>query len=221
MADKNEMKVNSAKVSLEFIKEGCVLGIGTGSTVNFLIDNLGAAPKPAQIVSSSVASTSLLEEKGFAVSALGDTGGIDVYIDGADEFTERFTLLKGGGGAHVREKILAYASRKFVVIADESKKVDVLGKSPVAIEVLRIARSLVARKLVALGGSPTWREGFETDEGNVILDCTGLSIQDSASMERDICSMPGVVDCGICAIRPADVILYGTSSGSVKRLDRA
>ena len=218
--DMTEMKRNAAKVALEFIRPGCALGVGTGSTVACLIDKLDVAPKPGLVVSSSKRSQDLLEAKGFKVTDLNQSGGLDVYIDGADEFTDRFTLIKGGGGAHVREKVLVYASSKFVVIADESKKVDVLGKFPVAVEVLKMARSLVARKLVALGASPTWREGFETDEGNVILDCAGFTIQDAASLEREICSMPGVVDCGICALRPADVILYGTASGSVKRLDR-
>lgn len=214
------MKRNAANVALEFIRPDCVLGVGTGSTVEFLIEKLDVAPRPGMIVSSSQRSKEALVKKGLEVADLNRTGGIDVYIDGADEFTERFTLLKGGGGAHVREKVLAYAATKFVVIADESKKVDVLGRFPVAVEVLPLARSLVARKLVALGASPTWREGFATDEGNVILDCAGFTINDAAGLEREICSMPGVVDCGICAVRPSDVILYGTAAGSVKRLDR-
>lgn len=215
-----EMKRLAAEVSLEFVRDGCALGVGTGSTVEFLIEKLPAAPRPGTVVSSSERSSAALRERGFEVSDLNSAGPLDVYIDGADEFTDRFTLVKGGGGAHVREKVLASAARKFVVIADESKRVEVLGRFPVAVEVLNSARSLVARKIVALGGNPAWREGFVTDEGNAILDCSGFTIKDAAELEREICALAGVVDCGICALRPADVILCGTEAGTVKRLDR-
>lgn len=210
----------AARASLAFVKEGMTLGIGTGSTVDALIDVLAEAPRAARHVASSERSAARLAERGFACVGLGETDGIDLYIDGADEYTERFTLLKGGGGAHVREKVLAAAARSFVVIADAGKRVDVLGAFPVAVEVLPLARSLVARKLAALGARPALRTGFTSDEGNAILDCAGLRITDAAELERNICALPGVVDCGVCALRPADVILAAGPDGAVVKLVR-
>lgn len=215
-----QMKTNAARAALGYLRADDRLGVGTGSTAECLIEVLGDGPRPALVVSSSERSTALLARHGFAVSALAEAGGLDIYIDGTDEFTDRFTLVKGGGGAHTREKILAVAARRFVVIADESKRVATLGRFPVAVEVLPLARSLVARKLVALGAEPRWREGFVTDEGNEILDCRGLKITDTAELEGRICALAGVVDCGLFGLRPADVILEGCADGEVVRLER-
>lgn len=214
------LKVAAATAALEWVKSDCVLGVGTGSTTECFIRLLPEHPaKPKLVVSSSAHSTVLLQECGVQVVDLTEAGNLDVYVDGADEFTERFTLVKGGGGAHTREKILAAAARQFVVIVDSSKEVSVLGRFPVPVEVLPMARSLVARKVVGLGGNPALREGFTTDEGNVILDCTGFDCKDSAKLEAQLCALPGVVDCGLCAMRPADTILVGESTG-VRRLQR-
>ena len=217
----SEMKMLAARASLAYLREGDKLGVGSGSTAECLIEVLHEGQKPSRVVSSSERSTALLEKHGFAVSSLQQVGALDIYIDGADEFTERFTLVKGGGGAHTREKILAAASRKFVVIADQSKRVEMLGKFPVAVEVLPLARSLVARKLVPLGAEPQLREGFVTDEGNEIIDCKMLEVIDTAELESKICSLAGVVDCGLFGLRPADVILEGCADGQVVRLERS
>ena len=221
MRDIQEQKRQVALAAIEYLRPGYKLGVGTGTTAEQFIELLPEAKVELKvIIASSERSQTLLEAKGYRVAELNRVDNLDLYVDGADEFTDRFTLIKGGGGALTREKILAAASKKFVVIVDDSKQVDVLGKFPVAVEVLPLARSLVARKLVGLGGSPTWREGFQTDEGNMILDCTGLDCRDTAALEQSICSLSGVVDCGLCALRPADIILIGNTHGAVTKLER-
>jgi len=189
--------------------------------VNHFIAALAARRgRIAGTVSSSEASAARLREAGIPVMDLNATGGCDVYVDGADEVTEHLAMTKGGGGALTREKIVAQASRKFVCIADASKLVPVLGRFPLPVEVIPMARSLVAREIVRLGGRPVWREGVVTDNGNAILDVHGLVITDPAALESDLNQLPGVVTNGLFARRPADVLLLGTPQG-VRRIDRA
>ena len=213
--DQSEKKLIAAKASLEYIQDGMVVGIGTGSTVNHLIDLLPSLrDRIDAVVSSSVESTRRLEELGFEVSTLNSVGDIDVYIDGADEATKHLQLIKGGGGALTREKILAGAARKFVCIIDDSKQVGMLGTFPLPIEVIPMAQSFVARKLVKMRGQPIWRENFVTDNGNHILDVHNLPIQNPLEMETRINQIPGVVTVGIFAHRPADVLIIGESTGT-------
>jgi len=208
------MKREVAAAALEFVAPDSVLGVGTGSTVNCFIDALAASGLRLEAaVSSSEATTGLLRGIGVEVVDLNQTGGLDLYVDGADEFDAHRRLTKGGGGALTREKIVAGASRKFVCIADETKKVSVLGAFPLPVEVIPMARSLIARKLVALGGQPEWREGFVTDNGNFILDVHNLDLVDPVRMETSINNLPGVVTNGLFAVRPADVVLCATSNG--------
>jgi ribose 5-phosphate isomerase A len=203
-----------AEAALKWVREDSILGVGTGSTVNFFIDALGASGiRVEAAVSSSEATTARLRELGIDVRELNDTGTLDVYIDGADEFDTHRRLIKGGGGALTREKIVAAASRRFVCIADESKKVGVLGRFPLPIEVIPMARSYVARQLVALGGQPELRQGFATDNGNVILDVHNLDLVDPVAVEQRINNLAGVVASGLFALRPADVVLVATDSG--------
>ena len=212
--DQDNRKKAAAKASLEFIQDGTVLGVGTGSTVNELIDLLpDVRQKLDAIVSSSTASTRRLEELGFEVSTLNSVGDLDLYIDGADEATKHRQLIKGGGGALTREKILAAAARKFVCIIDDSKLVGMLGKFPLPIEVLPMAQSFVARKLVKLRGQPVWRENFVTDNGNHILDVRNLQIANPPDLETRLNQIPGVLTVGIFAQRPADVLLIADDSG--------
>ena len=210
-------KQQVAEAALDYVRPDTLLGIGTGSTVNCFIDALAASGRPIEAaVSSSEASTELLQSHGFEVRDLNLTGTLDMYIDGADEFDPHRRLIKGGGGALTREKIVAGASRKFVCIVDESKKVGVLGKFPLPIEVIPMARSYVARQLVAMGGQPELRHGFITDNGNLILDVHNMDLIDPVGVEKQINNLPGVVTCGLFAIRPADVVLMATSSGVQK-----
>ncbi len=209
-----QWKHDVGEAALDYVEDDSVLGVGTGSTVNAFIDALAASGKRLEAaVSSSEATTRRLRELGIEVLDLNQVGGLDLYIDGADEFDPHRRLIKGGGGAHTREKIVAEASRRFVCIADESKRVGVLGRFPLPVEVIPMARSLVARKLVALGGQPEWREGFTTDNGNLVLDVHNLDLVDPVSMEQNINNLPGVVDCGLFARRPADVVLAGGPDG--------
>ena len=208
------MKRAAAKASLEYIQDGFNLGVGTGSTVNQLIELLpGVRQKVDSIVSSSSESTRRLEALGFTVSTLNSVGDIDLYIDGADESTKHRQLIKGGGGALTREKILAGAARKFVCIIDDSKLVGMLGKFPLPIEVLPMAQGFVARQLVKMRGQPIWRENFVTDNGNHILDVHNLSITNPPELESRINQIPGVITVGIFANRPADVLLIADQSG--------
>ena len=219
--DQEALKKLCAEAALAFVEDDMTVGVGTGSTVNHFIAALASRKaRIAGTVSSSEASAKRLREAGIAVMDLNATGGCDVYVDGADEVTEHLAMIKGGGGALTREKIVAQASRKFVCIADASKLVAVLGKFPLPVEVIPMARSLVAREIVRLGGRPVLREGAVTDNGNVILDVHGLSITDPAGLESELNQLPGVVTNGLFARRPADVLLLGTPEG-VRRIDRA
>jgi len=210
-------KIRVAEAALAFVKEDTVLGVGTGSTVNCFIDALAHSNKRiSAAVSSSVATTARLKEVGVEVRELNHAGTLDMYIDGADEFDKHRRLIKGGGGALTREKIIAAASRRFVCIVDESKKVGVLGNFPLPIEVIPMARSYVARQLVAIGGQPVLREGFTTDNGNEILDVHNMNLVDPVAIEQRINNLAGVVTCGLFALRPADVVLMATPRGVVE-----
>ena len=211
----DEMKRKAAEAAMAYVVEDEIVGVGTGSTVNHFIDCLaGIKGKIKGAVSSSEASTRLMKEKGIQVLELNNVDYIPVYIDGADESNHNLSLIKGGGGALTREKIIAGASEKFVCIADESKLVDILGKFPLPVEVIPMARSYIARKLVALGGRPVWRENFITDNGNYILDVHDMDIMEPIKMENEINSWAGVVTCGLFANRGADVLILGTPDGA-------
>jgi ribose 5-phosphate isomerase A len=215
----SDKKRNAAQAALEFIEPGTTLGVGTGSTVNFLIEMLpGIRDKIERIVSSSKASTVLLEANGFEVSTLNEVGDYDLYIDGADESNKRLQLIKGGGGALTREKVLAGAARRFVCIVDDTKLVGLLGSFPLPIEVLPMAQQLVSRRMLKVRGQPIWREGFVTDNGNHILDIHDLQISNPLEMEARINRIPGVVTVGIFAHRPADILLIGSDDGSVREI---
>ncbi|MCZ8131945.1 MAG: ribose-5-phosphate isomerase RpiA [Steroidobacteraceae bacterium] len=210
----DEQKRRAAEAALEHVPEGCVVGVGTGSTVNHFIAALARRPHlVAGAVSSSEASTRLLKDARIPVLDLNEAGELDVYVDGADESTRALQLIKGGGGALTREKIVAAASRRFVCIVDRSKVVDVLGRFPLPVEVIPMARSYVARQIVKLGGQPVLREGFTTDNGNAILDVHGLRIVDPPALETELNQVTGVVANGLFARRPADLLLIGGESG--------
>jgi ribose 5-phosphate isomerase A len=212
--NQNEMKAAVAQAALDYIEVGDIIGVGTGSTVNFFIEKLAKVKgKIDGAVSSSEASTLLLKQHGIPVLDLNATGNLRVYIDGADESDRNLRLIKGGGGALTREKIVAAASEKFICIVDSSKVVKVLGEFPLPVEVLPMAQSLVARQLYKFGGQPQLRDGFVTDNGNIILDVKNMSIVDPLVTEQGINNIPGVVTNGLFAIRPADVLLVGSASG--------
>ena len=212
--DTTEKKRNAARASLAFIEPGATLGIGTGSTVNCLIELLPSIRASIdKVVSSSRASTALLEEKGFEVTTLNEAGDLDVYIDGADEATKRLHLIKGGGGALTREKVLAGAARRFVCIVDDSKLVGMLGNFPLPIEVLPMAQAFISRQLLKLRGQPVWRDGFVTDNGNHVLDVHDLQISNPVEFEDRLNRIPGVVTVGIFARRSADVLLIAGDDG--------
>jgi ribose 5-phosphate isomerase A len=212
--DANELKRAAAEAALAYVEDDTVVGVGTGSTVNFFIDAL--ASRRARIeatVASSEASAARLRALQIPVKELNDVDGCDVYVDGADEVTRHLAMIKGGGAALTREKIVAQASRRFVCVADASKLVAVLGKFPLPVEVIPMARSFVARELVKLGGMPTLRAGVTTDNGNLILDVRGLQITAPGELESAINMIPGVVTNGIFARRPADILLLATPEG--------
>jgi len=210
----DDQKRRAAEAALAHVPEGCVLGVGTGSTVNHFIAALVKSRiRVAGAVSSSDASTRLLRDGGIEVLDLNSTGDLEVYVDGADEATRHLALIKGGGAALTREKIVAAASRRFVCIVDRSKVVDVLGRFPLPVEVVPMARSYVARQLVRLGGQPVLRAGVTTDNGNAILDVHNLAITDPAALESEINQVAGVVANGLFARRGADLLLVGTDSG--------
>ncbi|RLJ17688.1 ribose 5-phosphate isomerase A [bacterium endosymbiont of Escarpia laminata] len=209
----DEMKKMAAEAALEYV-DGGIVGVGTGSTVNHFIDYLATIKHKIEgAVSSSEVSTERMKGHGIPVMDLNAAGELDIYVDGADEADHNLALIKGGGGALTREKIVAGASRKFVCIADGSKLVDILGKFPLPVEVIPMARSHVARQLVKLGGTPVWREDFITDNGNVILDVHHLEIMKPIEMENRINAIAGVVTNGLFAMRGADVLILGTEEG--------
>ena len=213
----DEMKKMVAEAALEYVEPGTVIGIGTGSTANHFIDCLaGIKNKIEGTVASSEASATRLKSHGIPVLDLNSAGELSVYVDGADESNHYLHLIKGGGGALTREKIVAAASRKFVCIADGSKLVDILGTFPLPIEVIPMARSMVARELVKRGGQPVYREGFVTDNGNIILDIHNMEIMEPVTLEEDLNNIPGIVTVGLFARRPADVLLLGTEDGVQK-----
>ncbi len=210
----DELKQLVAQAAIEYVVPGTIIGVGTGSTANFFIDELAKIKGRIEgTVASSIASAERLKGHGIHVYDLNAVDDISVYVDGADEANRHLHLVKGGGGALTREKIVAAASKKFVCIADESKLVDILGKFPLPIEVIPMARSLVARELVKLGGEPVLREDFTTDNGNIILDVHNLEIMEPVKLEQTLNNLTGVVTNGLFAMRPADVLLLGTEDG--------
>ncbi len=212
--NQDEMKQAVAKAAIDYIKPGMIVGVGTGSTANYFIDELAKIKGQIETtVASSEASAARLKGHGIPVEDLNMVSTIDVYVDGADESTKHLHLMKGGGGALTREKIVAAVARQFVCIADESKLVDIMGEFPLPIEVIPMARSYVAREMVKLGGQPAYREGFVTDNGNVILDVHGLQIMNPVEMEQQLNNIVGIVTNGLFAMRPADVLLLGTPDG--------
>ncbi len=212
--DSATKKRNAAEASLQFIEPGIVLGVGTGSTVNELIELLpGVRDRIDRCVSSSKATTERLQKHGFEVTTLNEAGDVDLYIDGADEATKRLHLMKGGGGALTREKVLAGAARRFVCIVDDSKFVGMLGAFPLPVEVLPMAQAFVARKFVKLRAQPVWREGFVTDNGNHILDVHDLNISNPIEMETRLNQIPGILTVGIFAQRSADILLIADDTG--------
>lgn len=211
----DDMKKAAAIKALEFVKNDTIVGVGTGSTVNHFIDALSA--KKDQIlgaVSSSEESSKRLKALGIEIFDLNNVDAIDVYVDGADEITEHMHMIKGGGAALTREKIVAAVAKTFICIADESKQVPILGKFPLPVEVIPMARSYVARELVKLGGDPVYRQGVITDNGNVILDVYNLEIINPKQLESDINALVGVVTNGLFAHRGADILIVGTENGA-------
>jgi ribose 5-phosphate isomerase A len=214
MPSQDDLKRAAGEAALAHVPAGAIVGVGTGSTVNFFIDALGRAKARYNgAVSSSKASAERMQKLGIEVIDLNSVAELPVYVDGADEVTRHLAMIKGGGGALTREKIVAAVARKFVCIADASKLVDVLGKFPLPVEVIPMARSYVARELVKLGGTPELRAGFTTDNGNVILDVYGLSITEPAALEERINHITGVVTNGLFARRGADVLLLASPDG--------
>ncbi len=210
----DELKKAAAQAALAYVEAGMIVGIGTGSTANHFIDLLaGIKHKIAGTVASSIASAKRLESHGINVLDLNEAGSLALYVDGADETNAHLQLIKGGGGALTREKIVAGASDKFICIADDSKLVQTLGKFPLPLEVIPMAHALVAREMVKLGGNPVLRQGFTTDNGNIILDVHGLAIHNAVELENRINQIPGVVTNGLFAIRPADVLILGGADG--------
>tara|TARA_B100000787_G_scaffold70503_1_gene51854 strand:- start:1275 stop:1937 length:663 start_codon:yes stop_codon:yes gene_type:complete len=211
----DELKKQAAYAALDHITTGGIIGVGTGSTVNHFIDALATIKGRIDgAVSSSIVSTKRLEAHGIEVFELNEAGTIQSYVDGADEANQHLQLIKGGGGALTREKIIAAASEKFVCIADQSKLIDVLGKFPLPVEVVPMSRSYVAREIVKLGGQPIYREGFVTDNSNVIIDVHGWDIMEPISLEKTLNNIVGVVTNGLFAMRPADVLLLGSEHGT-------
>lgn len=211
-AQQDALKLEVAKAAIEYVKDG-IIGVGTGSTANFFIDELAKVKhRISGAVASSEATAQRLRNHGIEVFDLNSVDTLDIYVDGADEITEHMHMLKGGGGALTREKIVAAVAKSFICICDESKYVPVLGKFPLPVEVLPMARSQVARALVKLGGQPKLRD-FTTDNGNLILDVHGLTISDPIALETEINQIVGVVTNGLFAARPANVLLLATPNG--------
>lgn len=216
--DQNALKQAVAKAALEYITPGIVLGVGSGSTVNYFIDALKAVKgKVEAAVASSTATAEKLKVLSIPVLDLNSLNELEFYIDGADEINSAKQMIKGGGGALTREKIIAAVAKKFICLADQSKRVDILGQFPVAVEVIPMARSYVARELLKLGGTPVYRQGFVTDNGNVILDVHNLKIMQPLQLEQQLNNIVGVVTNGIFAARPADTLLLATENGVIKQ----
>lgn len=214
MMSQDDLKRAVAKAAIEYVPADCIVGVGTGSTANFFIDELALIKgKIRGAVASSEASAKRLQGHGIKVLSLNEAGEMPVYVDGADEITRQMHMVKGGGGALTREKIVAAASQKFICVCDASKLVDVLGKFPLPIEVIPMAQASVARQLASLGGEVKLREGFTTDNGNIILDVHGLAIKDPVALETELDHIAGVVTNGLFARRCADVLLLGTAEG--------
>ncbi len=214
------MKKAAARAAMEWVQDNSVVGVGSGSTANFFIDELAKRKDFIEgAVASSEPTATRLRDAGIQVLELNETGDLSVYVDGADEVNDRLQLIKGGGGALTREKIVAAASTTFVCIADASKQVTVLGEFPLPIEVIPMARSYVGRQIVKLGGDPDLRDGFTTDNGNLILDVYNLDITNPLELERQFNQIAGVVCCGIFAQRPADILLLGQKDGSVSKVE--
>ncbi len=212
--NQDDGKKRAALAALTHVEDGMALGVGTGSTVDFFIDALAERPhRKLRLVSSSERSTERLGRLGLDVTELSAVGDVDLYVDGADEATKHLHLIKGGGGALTREKIVAGAARKFICIVDDSKLVGRLGKFPLPVEVIPMARSFVARQLVKAGGQPVWRQDFVTDNGNQIIDVRNLEIANPVEMETRINQIPGVVTVGLFAHRGADLLLVGSAEG--------
>lgn len=208
------LKKAAAEAALDYVQAGTIIGIGTGSTANHFIDALATVKHKIEgTVASSVTSAERLKKHGIPVLSLNNVDDMALYVDGADEANRHLQLIKGGGGALTREKIVAAVAKRFVCIADETKLVDILGSFPLPIEVIPMARSYVARQIVKMGGQPILREGFITDNGNIILDVRNLQIMEAAKLESELNNIPGVVTNGIFALRPADVLLLGTAQG--------
>lgn len=210
----DEQKQAVARAAIEQIPLGCIVGVGTGSTANYFIDELA---KIKQKIEGAVASSEVTAERlkghGIEVLGLNDVDDLPVYVDGADEITEHLHMIKGGGGALTREKIVAAVAKKFICLADQSKLVDVLGNFPLPVEVIPMARSYVAREIAQLGGQPALRKGFTTDNGNVILDVHGWKIMNPVDLEEKLNQMTGVVTNGLFAKRGANILLLGTNNG--------
>ncbi len=214
MMSQDDLKRAVAAAAIAYVPDDCIVGVGTGSTANFFIDELAKIKHRIRgAVASSEASAKRLQGHGIDVLSLNEAGDLPVYVDGADEITRYMHMVKGGGGALTREKIVAGASAKFICVCDASKLVDVLGKFPLPIEVIPMARSSVARQVVKMGGHPVLREGFTTDNGNLILDVHGLQILNPVELESMLDHIAGVVTNGLFARRPADVLLLGTPDG--------
>jgi ribose 5-phosphate isomerase A len=217
MPNQNDQKKQAAEAAIEYVEYDTVIGVGTGSTVNYFIDALASVKSKIDMaVASSKATAEKLKSVGIPVVDLNVAGELMLYVDGADEIDEHLQMIKGGGGALTSEKIVASTAKKFICIADESKRVDLLGAHPVAVEVLPEARSAVGRAIVKLGGDPVYRESFVTDHGNVIIDVHNLKLTNPAEIETALNNMPGVIENGIFSQRRADVLLLGTSGGVKK-----
>jgi ribose 5-phosphate isomerase A len=214
-------KQAAALAALDYVKSDALLGVGTGSTVNVFIDALAASgTRITGAVASSMATAERLKSHGIEVLDLNMTGDLELYIDGADESDPQLHLIKGGGGALTREKIIAAASREFICIVDQGKRVDVLGEFPIPIEVIPMARSYVARQIVQMGADPEYREGPLTDNGNVILDCYGFKAENAVELEAQLNALTGVVTNGLFAARPADRLIIGFDDGHVETVDQ-
>jgi ribose 5-phosphate isomerase A len=218
MPSQDDLKRAVARAAIRYVPDNAVIGVGTGSTADCFIDELGKmADRVAGAVPSSERSATRLARHGIRLIDLNDVESLPVYIDGADEIDSGFAMIKGGGGALTREKIVAAVSGIFVCIADHTKAVDVLGLFPLPVEVIPLARAYVMRRIEALGGTPRLREGFTTDNGNVIIDVHGLTISEPAALEQTLNNITGVVTNGLFAVRGADVLLLGTPDGVVER----